>query len=115
MNNENEILLQRGEGGTWYANITIEMETKEACLHMERLLMTGRRMRWHKVEDELPPEDELVLAIVNGKWNNAEFHDAVMLAAYYGAEGWILEMYPEWTKAQVAYWMPLPELPEEVE
>ena len=69
---------------------------------------------WVSVEERLPEEDELVLAIVNG-WpvKNVELQDAYELARYTPAEGWILETWPEWEGADVRWWAKLPEPPEE--
>lgn len=113
------IELVQGPYGVWRERkkpyITIEGATKDDYEHMQQLLATGRRMRWRRPEDELPPEDENVLVIVNGKWSNYEFCDAVVVAAFYGDEGWVLEQCPEWETPDIAWWMPLPLLPGEVE
>lgn len=62
--------------------------------------------------DEIPETDGLVLAIVSGKFKNITFVNTIELAEYTDC-GWIIESYPEWDNANVSYWMPLPELPEE--
>lgn len=70
--------------------------------------------RWIPVENQLPNLDELVLVIASGKpQENITLDNAVELAELY-SDGWCLEMWPEWTKAAVTHWMPLPE-PLEVE
>lgn len=73
------------------------------------------KWRWISVEERLPDGDEPVLAVVSG-WpvKNVELRDAYELARYAPTEGWILEMWPEWEGAEVSYWMPLPEPPEDV-
>ena len=69
--------------------------------------------RWIPVENRLPNLDELVLVIASGKpQENITLDNAVELAELY-SDGWCLEMWPEWTKAAVTHWMPLPEPPEE--
>lgn len=65
--------------------------------------------RWIPVEERLPELDELVLVIASGKpKENITLDNAVELATLY-SDGWCLEMWPEWTGANVTYWMPLPE------
>ena len=72
-------------------------------------------MEWCDAGIELPcSSDELVLVIINGKHRNTEFVNAIEMAVYSDADGWILEHYPEWEKPNVSHWMPLPELPEEI-
>lgn len=68
---------------------------------------------WISVKDRLPEYDEAVLVVVSGKpHKNITLEDAIELAEY-AEDGWILEMWPEWMKAKVSYWMPMPEPPEE--
>ena len=68
--------------------------------------------RWIPVEERLPNLDELVLVIASGKpQENITLDNSVELAELY-SDGWCLEMWPEWTKAAVTHWMPLPEPPE---
>lgn len=70
---------------------------------------------WLNPDIELPASaDKLVLVIVNGQHQNIGFRNAIELATYSDAEGWILEHYPEWESPNVSYWMPLPELPKEI-
>ena len=64
--------------------------------------------------DSLPESDDTVLAIVSGKpMPNITFEDAFVLASYSTEDGWIIDEYPEWDRAKVSYWMPLPDAPEE--
>lgn len=67
---------------------------------------------WIPVEDRLPEDpDVIVLVQVSGRpISNFELINALALAAYNPDDGWILEMYPEWTNPEVAAWQPLPEL-----
>lgn len=37
--------------------------------------------------------------------------DATEIAEYYPECGWVIKSCPEWTGAEVSFWMPLPELP----
>ena len=68
--------------------------------------------RWIPVEERLPELDELVLVIASGKpKENITLDNAVELATLY-SDGWCLETWPEWTGANVTYWMPLQEPPE---
>ena len=68
--------------------------------------------RWIPVEERRPDYDDLVLVIASGKpKENITLDEAVELAMLY-SDGWCLEMWPEWTGANVTHWMPLPEPPE---
>lgn len=79
--------------------------TKESAELLER--------RWIPVEERLPDYDDLVLVIASGKpKENITLDEAFELATLY-SDGWCLETWPEWTGANVTYWMPLPEPPEE--
>lgn len=69
---------------------------------------------WINAGDSLPESDDTVLAIVSGKpMPNITFEDAFVLASYSTEDGWIIDEYPEWDRAKVSYWMPLPDAPEE--
>ena len=69
---------------------------------------------WISVKDRLPEDMGEVLVIVSGKpHENVTLDGAYELAEYDPVEGWILEMWPEWSSGVVAHWMPLPEPPEE--
>ena len=68
---------------------------------------------WIPVTERLPDHDELVLVIASGKpKENITLDEAVELATLY-SDGWCLETWPEWTGANVTYWIPLPGPPEE--
>ena len=75
--------------------------------------MDKPRPQWIHIKDGLPPEDQLVLVVVSGRpHKNITLENAACLAEY-ASDGWILEMWPEWTEAEVSHWLPLPELPKE--
>lgn len=67
--------------------------------------------RWIPVTERLPEDEEsLVLIQVSGKpEGNIMLEDAITMASYNVADGWLLEMYPEWEDAHPVAWMPLPE------
>lgn len=73
-------------------------------------------MGWIRVDERLPDDErdgETVLAIVSGKpHENITLCQAIMLAGYFGEEGWLVNEYPEWERPVVTHWMPLPELPK---
>lgn len=70
--------------------------------------------QWVSVKERMPEEGEMTLVAVSGKpRKNITLKNAVELAEYTVSEGWILEMWPEWTGAEITHWMPLPELPKE--
>lgn len=67
--------------------------------------------QWVSVKERMPEEGEMTLVAVSGKpRKNITLKNAVELAEYTVSEGWILEMWPEWTGAEITHWMPLPEL-----
>ena len=76
-------------------------------------------MGWIRVDERLPDDErdgETVLAIVSGKpHENITLCQAIMLAGYFGEEGWLVNEYPEWERPVVTHWMPLPELPKNKE
>lgn len=75
--------------------------------------MANVMREWICAEDEVPVEEcENVLCCVTGGYRNVQFIDAFMLGSYYGEDGWVLEMYPEWENPPVTHWMPLPEPPK---
>ena len=74
----------------------------------ERLAAGG----WIDPAVELPPDDDMVLAIVSGKpADNITLEDAYELASY-GSEGWIIEQCELWETPTVSWWRPLPDPPE---
>ena len=67
---------------------------------------------WIDPAVELPPNDDMVLAIVSGKpADNIILEDAYELASY-GSEGWIVEQFELWETPTVTWWRPLPDPPE---
>lgn len=67
---------------------------------------------WIDPAVELPPNDDMVLAIVSGKpADNITLEDAYELASY-GSEGWIVEQYELWETPTATWWRPLPDPPE---
>lgn len=67
--------------------------------------------KWISVDERLPEIDKCVLVIVNGDSGKMHFIDAIEIASYYPECGWVIELCPEWTGAEVSFWMPLPEVP----
>ena len=81
---------------------------REVSSLRERLAAGG----WIDPAVELPPDDDMVLAIVSGKpASNITLKDAYELASY-GSEGWIVEQYELWETPTVTWWRPLPDPPE---
>ena len=67
---------------------------------------------WIDPAVELPPDDDMVLAIVSGKpADNITLEDAYELASY-GSEGWIVEQFELWETPTVTWWRLLPDPPE---
>ena len=70
--------------------------------------------KWISVKERLPEVGEGYAVVVSGKpCRNVTLDNAIEMAAYDQDEGWILEMWPEWTNANITHWMPLPEPPKE--
>lgn len=69
---------------------------------------------WHKFPEEYPEEEVPVLAIVNGRYKNLRFENAIEIAIYEEREGWYLDAYID-ADVTVSHWMSLPEHPGEGE
>ena len=68
---------------------------------------------WIDPAVELPPNDDMVLAIVSGKpADNITLEDAYELASYSAEDGWIVEQFELWETPTVSWWRPLPDPPE---
>lgn len=78
--------------------------------------LTKMMPKWISVEERLPKICELVLVIASGKpKENVKLIDAVIIASYWGDEGWIADAFDGWGKLNVTHWMPLPDPPKEDE
>lgn len=76
------------------------------------------RPQWIPVAERLPEENVSVLATVSGMPStNVTLYKTVVIAEYFGNEGWYVEEWPDWEDASPDYWMPLPDPyePEDVE
>ena len=70
--------------------------------------------KWISVEERLPEVSDIVLVIANGTPRpNVTLHDAVLIASYWGKEGWIADNFDGWDGLDVSHWMPLPKGPNE--
>lgn len=123
MNNQNLVNALRehaewAEGNQWETPITLCDDLAEAADRIEAQAKEIEKLRaqvprWIPVEERLPDYDDLVLVIASGKpKENITLDEAFELATLY-SDGWCLETWPEWTGANVTYWMPLPEPPKE--
>ena len=82
---------------------------REVSSLRERLAAGG----WIDPAVELPPDDDMVLAIVSGKLaDNITLEDAYELASYSAEDGWIVEQFELWETPTVSWWRPLPDPPE---
>lgn len=71
--------------------------------------------QWIDAEVEVPPNDNVVLAVVNGRLGNISFRNAVEPAQYF-YEGWLLSSYVSVVpggrdRIEIKWWMPLPQPP----
>ena len=70
--------------------------------------------KWVRPGAAMPPEGELVLVIVSGRpCRHIRLVYAVELATWTLEDGWILEEYPTYEGAEIHFWAPIPERPEE--
>lgn len=68
------------------------------------------RPQWISVAERMPEENVSVLATVSGiPSTNVTLYKTVVIAEYFGNEGWYVEEWPDWEDASPDYWMPLPE------
>ena len=69
---------------------------------------------WIRVDERMPEEHEPVLCIVSGKpKSNITLEKAYQLGLWNKDDGWIIDEWLNWEDANVSWWMPLPEPPEE--
>lgn len=74
----------------------------------------AKKDAWISVQDRLPEEGYVVLAIASGcPHANIILKEAYQIAEWCHEGGWILQEFPEWEDAEVTHWMPLPEPPKE--
>ena len=70
--------------------------------------------KWVQPGVAMPPEGELVLVIVSGRpCRHIRLVYAVELATWTLEDGWTLEEYPAYEQAEIHFWAPIPERPEE--
>ena len=105
--NAAQALLAERSGVTGSAPITTAFG-----IPLERIRELVEADEWIDPAVELPPDDDMVLAIVSGKpADNITLEDAYELASY-GSEGWIVEQFELWETPTVTWWRPLPDPPE---
>ncbi len=70
--------------------------------------------KWIRTGERMPELDTPVLVLASGNPHKyVTLRDSYQIAEY-TPDGWIVDEFPEWEGAQVSFWMPLPEAPEEV-
>lgn len=71
---------------------------------------------WVNASERMPEDGQIVLVTASGKpQSNITLEYAYELAEWSIEKGWILNCWPEWERAKVTHWMPLPEPPTELE
>lgn len=46
---------------------------------------------WHKPEEQMPPNEDCVIATISGRIGNATFDHAFVVASWDEADGWFFE------------------------
>ena len=70
--------------------------------------------RWNSTDEKLPEVSDVVLVIANGKPSpNITLRNAMLIASFWGEEGWIADGFEGWDTLRVTHWMKLPALPAE--
>lgn len=70
--------------------------------------------KWISVDERLPEVSDVVLVVANGKpRENITLDNALLIASFWGEEGWIADGFEGWDALKVTHWMPLPEPPKE--
>lgn len=96
--------LKRVNDSWMYANLA-----KKIIAEAPRVEAFGH---WIPVSERFPENsDRYVLAIVNGKYGNITFHNAIQIADYNKREGWFVDGYEHLGAVNVTHWMPLPDVP----
>lgn len=89
----------------WYIEVY-----QEAAEELER----RNDNHWFRPKDKLPESGDAVLTLVNGSpHENVSLIMAYQIARFYDDDGWVIDEWPEWEGAEVVFWTPLPEPPEE--
>lgn len=71
--------------------------------------------QWIEVADRVPKDgDQFVLGVVNGKYENITFDNAIQIVEYVAGEGWLMDGYERLGYVNVTHWMPLPAGPEKL-
>ena len=92
----------------------IERDLKAAFDDGYRAGVEAATPKWISVDERLPEVSDVVLVIANGKpREHITLHNALLIASYWGEEGWIADGFESWDKLAVTHWMPLPEPPKE--
>ncbi len=88
-----------------------EVDIVDCSAELQELVDSIPGEDWISTERELPSDDRIVLVIVNGKYGNIHFSDAIETGRYY-SDGWLLDAYPQIGNPKVSYWMEIPDGPE---
>lgn len=65
----------------------------EAEICAEAMSRLDELTQWIDIDCEAPPEDTVVLAVVNGKLGSITFINSIEPAQYFGDDGWLLESF----------------------
>lgn len=107
-------------------DVTVHCKSEQESEHILDLLNTGKRMQWISVKDELPDRSCEVLAYVIEKGYEVGDGGDIQIVRYDSAgywcdwDGYVVRYEQDCGVlnrtdpfGDVAYWMPLPEPPEE--
>ena len=91
-----------------------DVDVVDCGVETQRIVDKVPGIGWIGVEDKLPEYDGNVLVILNGKYGNITFVNAIQMGSYH-RDGWLLPEFPYIENPKVSHWMELPDGPKDGE